>query len=56
MQETILMGLRLTKEGLSREKFKARFGVDIVANSKKMLRLINMSNTVSLKCWMTVFD
>lgn len=30
MQETILMGMRLTKEGLSREKFKARFGEDIV--------------------------
>jgi len=34
MQETILMGLRLTKEGLSREKFKARFGVDIVKLKK----------------------
>lgn len=30
MQETILMGMRLIKEGLSRERFKARFGVDIV--------------------------
>ncbi len=30
MQETILMGMRLTKEGISRRVFKARFGVDIV--------------------------
>jgi oxygen-independent coproporphyrinogen III oxidase len=30
MAETILMGLRMTKEGIPRERFKARFGVDIV--------------------------
>lgn len=30
MAETILMGMRLTKEGLSRQRFKTRFGQDIV--------------------------
>jgi oxygen-independent coproporphyrinogen III oxidase len=30
MAETILMGLRMTKEGIPRERFKERFGVDIV--------------------------
>lgn len=29
MAETILMGLRMTQEGIMRESFKARFGVDI---------------------------
>jgi oxygen-independent coproporphyrinogen-3 oxidase len=30
MAETILMGLRMTQEGIPRERFEARFGVDIV--------------------------
>jgi oxygen-independent coproporphyrinogen-3 oxidase len=30
MAETILMGLRMTEEGIARERFKERFGVDIV--------------------------
>lgn len=30
VQETILMGMRLTQEGISRNAFKTRFGVDIV--------------------------
>lgn len=30
MQETILMRMRLTKEGLSRKRFEARFGKDII--------------------------
>jgi oxygen-independent coproporphyrinogen-3 oxidase len=30
MAETILMGLRMTQEGIPRERFKARFGQDIV--------------------------
>ncbi len=30
MQETILMGMRLTGEGISRKRFKTRFGEDIV--------------------------
>jgi oxygen-independent coproporphyrinogen-3 oxidase len=30
MAETILMGLRMTEEGIPRERFKARFGEDIV--------------------------
>ncbi|MEO1287556.1 MAG: radical SAM family heme chaperone HemW [Chloroflexota bacterium] len=31
MSETILMGLRLTQEGVSRERFQSRFGEDIVS-------------------------
>lgn len=30
MAETIMMGLRLTKQGIDRYRFKARFGVDLV--------------------------
>lgn len=30
IQETLLMGLRLTREGIPRERFKTRFGMDIL--------------------------
>lgn len=38
MQETILMGMRLTKEGVSRSKFKQRFGVDIVELKQEAIK------------------
>jgi len=31
MAETIMMGLRLTEQGIERKRFRARFGVDLVA-------------------------
>ncbi|MEL6307342.1 MAG: radical SAM family heme chaperone HemW [Chloroflexota bacterium] len=34
MKETILMGMRLTREGINREAFKSRFGKDVVALKK----------------------
>jgi oxygen-independent coproporphyrinogen-3 oxidase len=43
MVETLMTGLRLTREGISREGFKARFGVDIVAE-----RATSLSRLVSL--------
>jgi oxygen-independent coproporphyrinogen-3 oxidase len=30
IQETLMMGLRLTKEGIQRERFQARFGIDLL--------------------------
>ncbi|MGJ3240425.1 MAG: radical SAM family heme chaperone HemW [Anaerolineae bacterium] len=37
MQETIMMGMRLTQSGLDRQRFKARFGVDIVAHRSQAI-------------------
>ena len=31
LYETIMMGLRMTREGVNRARFKRRFGFDIVA-------------------------
>lgn len=37
MKETIMMGMRLLCEGINREKFKTRFGEDIVALKKEAM-------------------